>query len=201
MSKNKKHGLLFILSAPAGTGKTTLVRMLTKDLPKVKQSISFTTRKARAQEKDGVHYHFISKEEFEEQIKANKFLEHVKLYGDLYGTSLEWVEAERNKGHHVILVIDTQGALQLKGKTDAIFIFIEPPSLDVLRKRLEARRTESKEKLNERLAWSKHELEAIKEYDYSVVNDDLLTAYKALVSIIVAEEHRVRKQEKFKSEV
>ncbi len=144
---NLKQGLVFVLSAPAGTGKTTLVRLLIQEFPCVVQSISYTTRAPREGEIHGKDYNFITREEFEKKIKANEFLEYVNLYGDYYGTSLAWVNARLKEGKHVILVIDAQGGLQLLGKYPATFIFIKPPSLEVLRQRLLKRRTETLETL------------------------------------------------------
>lgn len=184
-------GFLFILSAPAGTGKTTLVEMLTKEFPNVVASVSFTTRQPRPNEVEGVHYHFISKEEFLQRIADGEFLEHVELYGDYYGTSRLWVESQLVQGKHVILVIDTQGAELLKS-SKAITIFIAPPSIEELERRLRLRQTETKETIEKRLLWAKKEMDAQKNYDYLIINDDLANAYQALRSILIAEEHRIR---------
>lgn len=188
---NLKMGLAFVLSAPAGTGKTTLVQMLVKEFPCVVESVSFTTRKPRAGEVDGVHYHFISQEEFENKIKNNEFLEYVQLYGHYYGTDFQSIQKLKEQGRHVILVIDTQGSLQLKSKFEATFVFLSPPSQEVLRERLTLRQTETPEIIEKRLDWARHELEMAKFYDYRIVNDDLLIAYQVLRSILIAEEHRV----------
>jgi guanylate kinase len=189
---NLKRGLAFVVSAPAGTGKTTLVEMLLKEFPCVSMSLSCTTREIRPGEIQGVHYNFLSKEEFERKIANNDFLEFVQLYGNYYGTDLKTIEALQNQGKHVILVIDTQGALQLKEKFPATFIFLKPPSLQVLRERLTQRRTETKEVIEERLEWARKEIELVKYYDYCIVNEELSVAYEALRSIVIAEEHRVR---------
>lgn len=186
-----KKGLCFIVSAPAGTGKTTLVKLLVEEFPSVIASISFTTRQPREGEVEGRDYHFVTEEEFQKKIGAHDFLEHVQLYGNYYGTSRRWIEDQLKQGKHVVLVIDTQGAIQLKGKFPGIFIFIRPPSLEVLRRRLANRNTETAETLEMRLEWAKQEMEAISQYDYEVVNDDLYTAYQVLRSIVVAESHRV----------
>lgn len=187
---NLKRGLPFIISAPAGTGKTTLADMLVQEFPQVVQSISCTTRQPREGEVPGDHYHFLTKSEFEQKIAADEFLEYVQLYGHYYGTSKEKVQEELNQGKHVILTIDTQGALQLKGRYEGIFIFMFPPSLDVLRQRLIQRQTEPIEVIEERLTWAIKEMEVAKQYDYIIVNDNLKITYQALLSIIVAEEHR-----------
>jgi guanylate kinase len=188
---NLKRGLVFIVSAPAGTGKTTLVQMLAKEFDCVASSVSMTTREPRQGEVQGVDYDFLTRKEFEEKITAGDFLEYVELYGHYYGTSKKKVEELRNRGKHVILTIDTQGARQLMDKFDAVYIFVSPPSFEELRKRLFSRKTETSEVINERLEWAKKELEIVSLYDYNIVNDNLSVAYEALRSILIAEEHRV----------
>ncbi len=189
----QKRGRIFVVSAPAGTGKTTLVEMLTEEFPNIVQSVSFTTRKPRPGEKTGVHYHFISRADFAKKIAAGEFLEHVHLYGDSYGTSAKWVAERLKKGKHVVLVIDTQGGLLLKKKKlpEAVFIFIRPPSFSALRKRLDQRKTESKAMIAKRIAWARKEMKEGLKYDYQIINDDLHTAYEILKSIVIAEEHRL----------
>lgn len=188
---NFPKGLLFIVSAPAGTGKTTLVQMLTKEFPSIVASISFTTRNPRQGEVEGVHYHFITLEEFAKRIDEGDFLEYVELYGDFYGTSKTWVESQLNLGKHVILVIDTQGAKLLKD-SKTVSIFIAPPSIEELARRLRSRQTDTKEAIEKRLLWAKREMEAQKNYDYLIINDNLSNAYEILRSILIAEEHRIR---------
>lgn len=187
-----KKGLVFIVSAPAGTGKTTLVHRLLEEFPSVVRSVSFTTRPPRDGEVHGSDYHFLTRPEFEEKVAAEEFLEYVQLYNDYYGTSKSWVENQLNQGRHVVLVIDVQGALKLKKVLDAVYIFIKPPSLDVLRKRLVNRRTESLERIEQRLEWANKEIEEARHYDYQIVNDDLDAAYQVLRSILIAEEHKNR---------
>ena len=189
---NLERGLLFILSAPAGTGKTTLVQLLTREFSCVVSSISYTTREARGGEVDGIHYFFISKDDFVKRIDAGEFLEHVELYGDFYGTSKLWVEEQLAQRKHVILVIDTQGAEFLKEKVQAVSIFIAPPSVEELERRLRLRQTESEQVIEKRLFWAKKEMEAQKNYQYLIVNDDLSSAYQVLRSILIAQEHRIR---------
>lgn len=189
---DEKEGRVFIISAPAGTGKTTLVEKLVKEFPSVTASISFTTREPREGEIPGVHYHFIAGPEFEEKIAAGDFLEYVKLYGTYYGTSRQWVKEQQKKGKHVVLVIDTQGALKLKGALPAVLIFIRPPSLDILRNRLVRRQTETPGMIEQRVDWAQRELEAAQQYDYQIINDDLETAYQVLKSIFIAECHRTK---------
>lgn len=191
---NLSHGILFILSAPAGTGKTTLIQRLKKEFPNIVQSISTTTRSPRATEHEGVDYFFLDKEAFEKKIVVGEFLEHVELYGYHYGTSKVWVEHQLASGKHVFLVIDTQGAHQLQQHKIAekvVYIFVLPPSLQVLQQRLESRGTETPVTLQKRLGEAEREIEASVHYDYRIVNDDLETAYQVLKSIVIAEEHRV----------
>ncbi len=187
-----KKGLLFVISAPAGTGKTTLVRMLKEEFSCIEESVSFTTRKPRPNEVEGRDYHFISREEFEKKIRENEFLEYAEVFGNFYGTSKKFVEAREKKGKHVILVIDTQGAMQLKGKLEAVFIFISPPNFDELKTRLISRKSETEEAIAHRLSWAEKEMALSKKYDYHIVNDHLKTAYEVLRSILIAEEHKNR---------
>lgn len=188
--RDRAKGLIFVVSAPAGTGKTTLVDMLTREFTSAIANVSYTTRPPRSGEVNGQHYHFVTESEFEAKIAASDFLEYVKLYGTYYGTSRRWIEEQRKSGRHVILVIDTQGALQLKGHCDATFIFIRPPSLEVLKQRLVNRQTESAEMIEKRLACAERELNAAQYYDYQIINDDLNEAYQVLRSIVIAECHR-----------
>lgn len=187
------EGIAFVISAPAGTGKTTLAHKLVKEFPNVVASISYTTRSPRSGEIDGKDYHFITKTEFESRIEASDFLEYAELYGIYYGTSRRWIAEQQKQGKHVLLVIDTQGAMQLKGKFPAVFIFIRAPSLNELKKRLILRGTEDLEMINKRLEWASTELQIAAQYDYQIVNDNLSTAYQVLKSIVVAECHRTER--------
>jgi guanylate kinase len=192
----RQEGLCFIVSAPAGTGKTTLVQLLTAEFPSVIASISYTTRPPRMGEISGRDYHFVNEAEFKAKIDAHDFLEYVTLYGYYYGTSLAWIRDQQQQGRHVVLVIDTQGAAQLREKLEATFIFISPPSLEVLKNRLANRQTESIEVREKRLAWAEKEMQAISNYDYHIVNDDLMTAYQVLRGIVIAESHRIEKNKR-----
>jgi guanylate kinase len=187
-----KKGLVFVISAPAGTGKTTLVRMLRDEFHSVIESISYTTRSPRPNEIPGRDYNFISIDEFVDKIQEGEFLEYAQVFNQYYGTSRKFVNGQLEKGKHVILVIDTQGALQLKGSLEAVYIFISPPSLDELRARLYRRKSETEEAIETRLSWAEKEMALAKEYDYHIVNDNLKAAYEALRSILIAEEHRNR---------
>lgn len=192
---SNQEGLCFILSAPAGAGKTTLVQLLVHEFSNIKVSVSYTTRSPRPNEIDGKDYHFITKAAFEQKMAAGDFLEYVTLYGNYYGTSLEWIAQQRKQGYNIILVIDTQGALKLKGQLDAIYVFVSPPSMEILEERLRWRGTETEKALEARITWAKQEMEAISHYDYLIVNDDLQTAYQILRSIVIAENHRVTHKE------
>lgn len=189
---NLPHGLAFVVSAPAGTGKTTLVQMLQQEFPCVVESVSYTTRKPRTNERNGKDYFFLSEKEFQEKIEAGEFYEYAKVFDHYYGTSRSFVEKERAKGLHVVLVIDTQGAMLLKKKLDAAFIFLRPPSLEELERRLRQRSTETDESIAKRLSWAEKEMEMASFYDYQIVNSDLEIAYDVLRSILIAEEHKFK---------
>jgi guanylate kinase len=185
-----KKGLVFVVSAPAGTGKTTLVRMLQNEFDCVVESISYTTRKPRQFEVPGKDYHFVSVAEFERKIQAGDFLEYAKVFGHYYGTCRDFLKQQQNLGKHVVLVIDTQGAMHIQGLIQAVFIFVLPPSLEILKARLLARNSESIEAMEERLKLAKQEMNLAPKYDYQIVNDSLDQAYDVLRSILIAEEHK-----------
>lgn len=188
---NSDLGKLFVVSAPSGTGKSTLVEMLLKEFPEeIVKSCSCTTRHPRPAEIALRHYEYISIPEFEKKVEAGEFLEHAKVFGHYYGTPKKAVEELLKQGKHVVLVIDTQGAIQIFGKIPAVFIFISPPSFEELKGRLYKRRTESEEKIQERLLWAKQEVALAPRYDYRITNDDLDVAYQILRSIFIAEDHR-----------
>lgn len=189
---NIKKGFVIILSAPAGTGKTTLVQMLLNEFPDVfTQSISCTTRPPREKEIDGKDYVFLTESAFQKRVERKEFLEHTQVFDHHYGTLKQTVDKQQSLGKHVILVIDTQGALHLKKTLKALFIFIAPPSIETLRERLEKRQTESKAVIQKRLDWAQNEMDQAAHYDYQIINDDLETAYLVLKSIVIAEEHRI----------
>lgn len=188
---NSGNGLLFVISAPAGTGKSTLVDMMLQEFPhEIAESCSCTTRSPRPNEVSNRHYEFLSLEEFERKIEANEFLEYAKVFGNYYGTRREEVNRLQGEGKHVVLVIDTQGAMKIKQQVPAIFIFISPPSFEELRRRLFKRRTEDEEKIQERLLWAKQEIAMAPNYDYHIINDRLEITYQVLRSIFIAEEHK-----------
>lgn len=182
-----------MLSAPAGTGKTTLVRMLLNEFDCVAESVSCTTRPMRPGEVPDLDYHFLSETEFLSRVEAKDFLEHANVFGYHYGTSRAFVEQQQEAGKHVFLVIDTQGAMQLKNNHfDAVYVFLSPPSIEELKTRLKKRKTESQEVIAQRLSWAEQELEMVRHYDYHLINDELEEAYAILRSIVIAEEHKVR---------
>lgn len=178
----------FIVSAPSGAGKTTLCRMLTKDLPDMRDSISYTTRAQRGGEEDGVDYHFIDWAEFARMVEAGEFIEHADVFGKRYGTSGTDVERLLNKGLNVLLEIDVQGATKIrKSLTGGVYIFILPPSIEALRERLETRGKDSAEEIERRLKISAAEITHAPEYDYIIINDDLERAFRVLRAIVEAE--------------
>ena len=185
-------GLVFVVSAPAGTGKTTLVRMLTEEFDCVAESISYTTRPIRRGEVEGRDYYFISETEFKKKIAQGDFLEYARVFDHYYGTSRKTVEEKLSAGKHVALVIDTQGAMQLKKTLKATYIFIRPPNLEELKRRLHGRKSDTQEAIDVRLSWAEKEIEAAKFYDYLIVNENLKMAYEVLRAIFIAEEHRNR---------
>ena len=192
---NLKKGLLFILSAPAGTGKTTLAYRLCEEFEAVSLSISCTTRAPRPGEAPDVDYHFIDLKTFEEKLQNGEFLEHAKIFDNYYGTLSETVKNLQESGKHVLLVIDTQGMQQLKKlKLSAISIFILPPSWYELEKRLAKRGTEDAEEIEKRLTFAHEEVEHADLYDYEIINDNLETAYQTLRAIVIAEEHKKLKR-------
>lgn len=190
---NLAQGLVFIVSAPAGTGKTTLVRMLTEEFDSVVESVSCTTRAPRTGEVAGKDYNFLTQEEFDDRVAKKDFLEYAEVFGNSYGTSRQYVQEKQSLGKHVVLVIDTQGAMKLKEEGfPAIFVFLSPPSLEELKERLIKRKTEDEQTLNRRLSWASQEMRLASKYDYMIVNKDLKIAYGVLRSILIAEEHKTK---------
>lgn len=183
-------GEVFIISAPAGGGKTTITSLLLKEIPNLTRVITCTTRKPREGEKDGVDYIFLSKEEFENWIKEGKLLEYAVVHGNYYGTPKEEVEKLLKEGKDVILVIDVQGMRQVKGKIKPLTtIFIIPPSIDELINRMK-KRGDSEEEINKRLNTAKQEFKHWKEYDYIVINDILEEAKEKIKNIILAHRNK-----------
>jgi len=184
----ERRGHIFVVSAPSGTGKTSLCREILKVLPNITFSISYTTRPPRPGEIDGIHYFFISHPEFEEMIANRKLVEWTEIHGYLYGTSVEWIDMHRGQGKDILFDIDVKGATELKSKyPDAITIFILPPSIEELRRRLSKRGTEDSESMERRLKGAEQEMAHAKHYDYTIINDHLSEAIEKLKCIIIAE--------------
>ncbi len=192
MIKTKKQGLLIVLSGPSGSGKNTVCDELKKNNSNIWESISMTSRKPRNGEINGKAYYFVSEEEFEKNIKEDKMLEYAKFAGNYYGTPRDSVQKHLNKGEDVILVIEIQGALQIKKKIpQALFIFLLPPSMKELKRRLIDRHTESEDKIMERFETAYKEINELSKYNYVIVNDKIKTATDKLEAIIKAERCRV----------
>lgn len=190
-SEGGRRGILFIVSAPSGTGKTTLVERLVGLTPGVELSRSYTCRAARAGESDGVDYHFVSRERFEQMREAGEFLEWAEIYGDLYGTAARATEQHLAAGTDVMLVIDVQGARKVRSRgVAATTVFVLPPSFEVLERRLRGRSKDAEAQIRRRLQVAREEVHAYQEYDYLVINDDLDGAVARLRAIVLAERAR-----------
>ncbi len=177
---------LFVISGCSGVGKGTVINeFMKRNSNDFILSVSCTTRNPRPNEIDGVNYFFISKEEFEKNIKEDKFLEHANFAGNYYGTKKKYVRQKMDEGYNVLLEIDTQGALQVKEKMpESVLIFIAPPSIEELEQRLRGRHTEDEETIQKRLAQVKTELERSQKYDYTIINDNILRAVKEIEDIV-----------------
>lgn len=181
------NGNLYIVTAPSGAGKTTLVRMLLANDPDIRLSISCTTRSPRHGEENGRDYHFIDVPTFLERAKKGEFLEWAEVHGNYYGTSRTWIESEMASGNDVLLEIDWQGAQQVrKHFSDAIGIFILPPSLPTLEQRLSSRGTDDPATIARRLAAARDEMRHAEEFDYVIINHELQLALSDLLSVIRA---------------
>lgn len=192
MKQNKK-GLVFVVSGPSGCGKTTLGKKVIGHFPDVVLSVSVTTRPRRKGEKNGREYIFVDKKKFVFLKRQNKFLEQAKVFGNFYGTLRQTIKENTDKGKDVILLIDIQGAMQIKRKLPyATFVFINPPSLSVLKERLERRGLDSAVEVGKRLKRAREEMARNKEYDYNIVNDEIEVALEHLKSIIIAERCRAK---------
>jgi guanylate kinase len=183
-------GKVFIISAPAGAGKTTLAKKLVTAFSNVAIAPTLTTRNPREGEIQGEDYFFVTRQEFQSRISHGDLLEYIEMHGELYGTLSQEVDTRRRSGQHVLLVIDTRGALALEKQLDAVLIFIHPPSEKELRSRLTTRNSESDTSLSKRLQWAPHELQESSKFHYQIINDDLEEAFTVLSSIVIAESHR-----------
>jgi guanylate kinase len=190
----KREGLLFVVSAPSGAGKTSLCSALTDELETLRHSVSYTTRKPRPGEIDGRDYHFVSVERFREMIAAGDFAEWAEVHSNFYGTSRRVLDGMRAEGIDVILDIDTQGAKQIRDKYqgEAVFIFIMPPSLEILEERLRNRKSDHENEIKKRMQRARDEMRDYSVYDYVVVNRDFGRALVEIRAIITAEHCRTR---------
>ena len=192
-SEQRSRGLLFVVSAPSGTGKTTVVERLVQIFPDLGLSRSYTCRAMRAGETDGVDYNFITRASFEEMIEKDAFLEWADVFGNLYGTGKAETERELAAGRDLILVIDVQGARQVRSHgASAIGVFVLPPSYEALERRLRGRSKDSEEAIRKRLATARREIRAVAEYEYVIVNDELDACVDRLRAIVLAERARPR---------
>lgn len=193
--KLNSQGLLVVISGPSGVGKGTVRKALfRRSGHNLVYSISMTTRKPRNEEKDGVEYYFVSKEKFQEEIASGNLLEYAEFCDNYYGTPLDKVQEQLDKGQEVVLEIEVQGAMQVKEKMpEAVYIFIAPPSMKALEERLQNRGTESKEVIEKRLIKAQSEIKVASEYGYIVINDDVENAADKIMAIIRAEHARTKR--------
>ena len=194
--KLARRGLLFILSSPSGAGKTTLSRMLLEADPEIKLSVSATTRPPRPGEIDGVHYHFVSNEEFDRMVKEDDFYEWAHVFGHRYGTPKGQIREGLKAGQDYLFDIDWQGTQQLKQKDDqdVVTVFVLPPSLPELRRRQEARAQDSDEVIDSRMERARAEISHWAEYDYVVINDDVDECFDRVREVLDAERMRRTRQ-------
>lgn len=191
MSNKKNRGLLIILSSPSGAGKSTIAKRLIQEDAGLIFSISYTTRASRKGEKNGEDYFFISEDKFKQMISEGKFLEWARFQGAFYGTLRDFVESNLSSGKDVLLTIDVKGAKQVREKyPDSVSVFIHPPSMEELKKRLKDRKTESEEEIEKRMEIASWEQNQAENYDHRVVNDKLENAVDKILSIIRTERER-----------
>lgn len=193
---SERRGILYIISAPSGAGKTTLCKQIVASVSGLWHSVSFTTRKPRPGEEHGREYFFIEEKVFHDMVERNEFLEYAHVYSNWYGTPRKPLMEKMEQGIDVLLEIDVQGALQIKKKFgDAVYIFILPPSMDILRARLQGRGSDSQEEILRRLQKVKEEVWCFREYYYIVRNDDLAQSLRDLQSIFVAERLKTKRMD------
>lgn len=188
-----KRGILFIVSAPSGAGKTTLVDRLVQNVPDLRLSRSYTSRPARPGEVDGVDYNFVSRDRFDAMVRDGLFLEHADVFGNYYGTGAADTEATLARGEDLVLVIDVQGARQVRNRgLDTVGVFVLPPSAEILERRLRGRSKDAEEQMRRRLEVARDEVAECATYEYVVVNDQFEAAVERLVAIVLAERSRVK---------
>ena len=181
------RGHVFVVAAPSGTGKTTICRHILARDPGLELSVSHTTRKPRAGEENGVHYHFVDSTQFRQLVDEDAFLEHADYGGNAYGTSWQAIERPLSEGRDVVLEIEVQGAEQVRNRReDACLIFLLPPSLQILEDRLRGRGTDEEDVIQRRMALVDRELEAAKHFDFAIVNDDLEAAVEQVLEVVRA---------------
>jgi guanylate kinase len=188
-------GNLFIISAPSGAGKTSLVHALLGINPHIDLSVSYTTRDPRPGEQDGKDYHFVSRETFLEMAKRGEFLESAEVYGNLYGTSQTWISREITKGRDILMEIDWQGAAQVRRLfPDSVSIFILPPSIAALEQRLKGRGKDNDAVIAKRMAAAREDAAHVSEFDYVIINDNLDVALRELNAVVLSSRLRCSKQ-------
>lgn len=187
----KREGLILILSAPSGAGKTSLCRELFKIFPDMKESVSYTTRAPRLGEVEGEAYHFVSDEVFERMVAEDAFAEWALVHGNKYGTALRTLEEARRNGVDLVLDIDCQGARRLKEQFEGgVYVFIMPPSMEELRRRLEHRSADAQEVIERRIVRAADEIKEARWYDYIIFNDDFEVACRELAAIVIAHQRK-----------
>lgn len=190
-----QQGTLFVISAPSGTGKSTLSARLVSEVDGLSFSVSYTTRERRAEEADGRDYHFVDEASFRSMIEAGSFLEWARVFGNFYGTGAEETRRALGQGHDLLLDIDVQGAAQVRANhPEAVSVFVMPPDFGTLRGRLESRAREQRVEIERRLEVSRAEVGEYPHYRYLVINDDLETAVAELRAIVAAERARVERR-------
>jgi guanylate kinase len=190
-----QKGHLFVITAPSGTGKSTIIEMVRGNLGEVYYSISHTTRAPREGEANGVHYHFVSRQAFEKMIQAGEFIEWAVVYDQLYGTSASAVESALSSGKDILLDLDIQGALEVKRQfSESTLIFIFPPSLEVLKERLQNRSMRDDTNIELRMKRAEEEISKCKDYDFLIVNNDLEQSVKEVEAIIISQRARTKRR-------
>ncbi len=188
-------GQLFVFSAPSGAGKNTIVDSLSEIVPSIGYSVSHTSRKPRGNEKDGVHYHFVDRDTFSRMVSSNAFAEWAEVYSNFYGTSFSSLDEQTSQGLDILLDLDPQGAKNIKKHyADSVLVYVLPPSLEVLEKRLRGRGTDHEKALKLRLKKASNEIKSCVWYDYVIINDDLEKAIEDACSIIISERCRTARR-------